>query len=575
MKPKSEVWPKPLKLDGPMNEILAKTYVSEYSSGHDVTAVFFNPDRDEFVAFEFERLSEIKHHRANKSLDPAIIDRIKDQMRKQFWPVDQVDHAYVESFYSDSWMSRLKPKSKQAKGYSHHECHCSVGFASAPFSSALVLSIDGGGDSTSFCAQKIKDGFFEETTYNHRYHFGYVYNIFSIGFSILKGTPMVDVAGKVMGLSAYGIKYKDQSRVQEMIESVKNSMDSGATGSFRNSGGNENWFTDFKHWRDQVFDRNNTEDQMAMAYAIQQGCQEKLIEIIRDHYIDAIRECGGNLILSGGVALNVLANEEVKRQFPDIRVWVPPCPDDRGLALGQMARRFIFWNARRPGTYGKFWHKLINEGYDFKYIGPYVEDINRMPAYVKKFKGRKTHSLEVARLLRLGKIIGMVQGRAEHGPRALGNRSILCDPSYPDMKDRLNAEVKFREWFRPFAPMCRLEEAPQHFVSRDYQDMDSMQFAVPVREESKEMLSAITHVDGTARLQTVRRSVHPRLHDLLTQFRQTGDHGVLLNTSFNVQGKPILNEISVALDMLKKTGLDHVVVYDEKDYWIFDAENIT
>ena len=155
--------------------------------------------------------------------------------------------------------------------------------------------------------------------------------------------------------------------------------------------------------------------------------------------------------------------------------------------------------------------------------------------------------------LKNGKIVGLIQGECEIGPRALGFRSILCDPSYPDMKDTLNAKVKFREWYRPFAPACRYEDAPKYFNSVNFENMECMSFVAEVKEEYKEQLQSITHVDNTARLQTVTKESNPFFYDLLTEW-----DGVLLNTSFNVQGKPILNTLKDAIDILNKTQLDYV-----------------
>lgn len=159
-----------------------------------------------------------------------------------------------------------------------------------------------------------------------------------------------------------------------------------------------------------------------------------------------------------------------------------------------------------------------------------------------------------------GKIVGVVRGNSEHGPRALGNRSILCNPAFPSMKDILNAKVKNREWYRPFAPVCRLEDASKYF------DMNWetrwMSFCPTVKPEWRDKLVSITHVDGTARVQTVTREQNPWLYDLLTEFEKKTGIGVLLNTSFNVNGKPILSRYSDALLVYDKTELDCLVLSD-------------
>jgi len=162
-----------------------------------------------------------------------------------------------------------------------------------------------------------------------------------------------------------------------------------------------------------------------------------------------------------------------------------------------------------------------------------------------------------AELIGKGKIIGWFQGRLEYGPRALGNRSILCNP-VGDMKDVLNANVKNREWYRPFAPVVRLEDASKYFDFPENAQSRHMTFIAEVRDEYKEVIPAVTHEDGTARLQTVTRHQNEFLYDLITEFSELSDHAVLLNTSFNVNGKPILSRLSDALEILQKTKLDAV-----------------
>jgi carbamoyltransferase len=159
-----------------------------------------------------------------------------------------------------------------------------------------------------------------------------------------------------------------------------------------------------------------------------------------------------------------------------------------------------------------------------------------------------------------GKIAGVVRGNSEHGPRALGNRSIICDPTKPNMKEILNDKVKHREWYRPFAPVVRLEDVSKYFEFEG--ESRWMGFCPKVREEWRDVLVSITHVDGTARVQTVTREQNEWLYDLLTEFEKKSGVGVLLNTSFNVDGKPILSTYQDALEVYNKTQLDGLVLSD-------------
>jgi carbamoyltransferase len=170
---------------------------------------------------------------------------------------------------------------------------------------------------------------------------------------------------------------------------------------------------------------------------------------------------------------------------------------------------------------------------------------------------------ETARLLADGKLIGWVQGRAEFGPRALGNRSILADPRDPGMKAHINERVKFREDYRPFAPSILHEHGPEYF--EDYRESPYMERALRFRPEAAARVPAVVHADGSGRLQTVKPAWNPRFHQLISAFHQLTGVPLLLNTSFNVMGKPIVHSVEDAVAVLMTTGLDALVIDD----WLF------
>ena len=156
----------------------------------------------------------------------------------------------------------------------------------------------------------------------------------------------------------------------------------------------------------------------------------------------------------------------------------------------------------------------------------------------------------------------MVYGDSEVGPRALGIRSIVCVPNIADMKDILNSKVKFREWYRPFAPFCKKEDAHKYFESRNFDNLEYMSYAPMVKKEYREKLPSITHADNTARLQTVTEESHPQFYEILTHFGEISETNVLLNTSFNIRGYPILSTIEDALYALNNTQMDYVIIED-------------
>jgi carbamoyltransferase len=253
--------------------------------------------------------------------------------------------------------------------------------------------------------------------------------------------------------------------------------------------------------------------------------------------------------ITGGCGLNILLNTRLVEEFNE-EVFVGPDPNDCGIALGLMLDKI------KP-----------KEAVDVTYSGTKLLDLDILADYLQttyqNFKGDILDIDTLVQDLSQGKIVGVARGRAEHGPRALGNRSIICNPSIPNMKDILNEKVKHREWYRPFAPVVRLEDVNKYF----HWDKESrwMSFCPKVKEEWREKLAAITHVDGTARVQTVTREQNEWLYDLLTKFEEKTGIGVLLNTSFNVDGKPILSTIRDAFTILEKTELDCLVI---ENYYI-------
>ena len=247
------------------------------------------------------------------------------------------------------------------------------------------------------------------------------------------------------------------------------------------------------------------------------------------------------LIVTGGCALNVLVNEKIKSRY-NRELYIPPNPHDGSLSLGHL-----------------FLYKKPDKQIDITYAGLPLLDRYNLQDYVDKYDAVRVNKKEIAQLIKDGKIIGLVYGDSEVGPRALGNRSIVCDPNIADMKDILNSKVKFREWYRPFAPFCKKEEAHKYFDSPNFENLEYMSYAPRVKVDT---LPSITHVDGTARLQTVTEKSHSHFYELLTEFGKISETNVLLNTSFNIRGYPILSTIDDALYALNNTDMDHVVIED-------------
>jgi carbamoyltransferase len=256
------------------------------------------------------------------------------------------------------------------------------------------------------------------------------------------------------------------------------------------------------------------------------------------------------LVLAGGVALNSVMNGRIVREGPFEDLYVMPGAGDNGTSIGAA---FYLWNT------------MLGRPRECVHDDPFVGNAYDDGAITKTLEAcglphERHDDIErfAAELLARGRMIGWFQGRMEFGPRSLGSRSILANPMLADTKEVLNARVKHREAFRPFAPACPVERMSEFFDSRV--ETPFMLKVCPVRPESRHLLPAITHVDGSARLQTVAAAHHPRFHGLLTEFGKLTGVPVLLNTSFNVMGEPIIESPIDAIRCFFSTGLDELIL---------------
>jgi carbamoyltransferase len=262
--------------------------------------------------------------------------------------------------------------------------------------------------------------------------------------------------------------------------------------------------------------------------------------------------------MAGGVALNSVANARVLRETPFEELYIQPAAGDSGGAVGAalFGYHMVLGRPRQFVMRHAYWGQEHTAGD----IDAFLRGQNVPHARVENddvLMARVVDALEA------GKVIGWFQGRSEWGPRALGNRSILADPRNPDMKDVVNTKIKFREPFRPFAPSVLVERADEYFELAEpsqHHPARYMLYVVGVKPSKRGVLPATTHVDGTARLQTVDREAAPRYHRLIETFGKATGVPVVLNTSFNLKGEPIVNTPAEALSTFSRCGMDMLVL---------------
>jgi carbamoyltransferase len=260
-----------------------------------------------------------------------------------------------------------------------------------------------------------------------------------------------------------------------------------------------------------------------------------------------------NLCMAGGVALNSVANGRIKKEIGFKNIFIQPAASDSGCSIGAATYAYTRLTGKRMTPLTDV------------YLGPSFSDVEVETALKNrdlKYTKEKEIEKKVAHLIAEGKIVGWFQGRMEFGPRALGSRSIIADPRRPDMKDRVNEAVKLREGFRPFAPSLLEDYQNDYLDMYSLNDSPYMLFVLPVKKNKQKLLPAITHVDGTARPQTVSKKINRKYWKVIDEFRKITGEAIILNTSFNVRGEPIVCTPDDAIRCFLDTDIDCLALHD-------------
>lgn len=425
--------------------------------------------------------------------------------------------------------------------YGHHLSHAAYACWSSPFRDAACLVVDGMGETGASAIFALRNGEISEVR-RHRgresigFYFGLVTDL--AGFDQAKGEEW-----KIMGLAPYGRPDPDLMALLRRLYRID---------------GTKLTFADAATVRGvsaEILARRPT-DALDQGWADLARCGQDVFAEMMEALLaeTAALVPSVNLVLAGGCALNSSFNGRIVGRHGFEQVFVPSAPADDGNAIGAA---WLAHSAANPEWRGQ-------GGPASPYLGSTVstEPLERMSAWEPRLKRLTPDEITTAtaRLLAEGKLVGWVQGRAEFGPRALGNRSILADPRPANAKDLLNAKVKYREAFRPFAPSILAEHGPDWF--ENYQDAPYMERTLVWKDAVRSRVPAVVHEDGTGRLQSVTAERNPRYHALISAFHELTGVPVLLNTSFNIMGKPILHTSEDAILMFYTSGLDALVVED-------------
>lgn len=445
----------------------------------------------------------------------------------------------------------------EVKNIEHHRSHLASAFFASPFDEAAILSIDGFGDFTSTMIATGKGNKVEvldTVIYPHSA------GIFYTSLTQYLGFPHYGDEYKVMGLAPYGEpKYVDE--LKKIILFKDNGLFELNTKYFKHAkeGVAMSWENGDPHI-DSIFSEElekllgparKKEDELTQKHKDIATSVQRVTEELIFHILNHLQKRTGlkNICIAGGVAQNSVANGKILEKTTFEHIYIPSAGHDAGTALGSALWLYnhILENDRLPAIYNAYTGaKSSNEEVEACLKSENIE--------YTKYNDEELLEI-VSDALVDGKVIGWFQGRAEFGPRALGHRSIIVDPRRTDAKELLNAKIKRRESFRPFAPSILEEYVSEYFEKTD--KVPFMEKVYPIKKEKHAEIPAVTHVDGTGRLQTVEKG--DRYYDLIEKFRQKTGTPILLNTSFN-ENEPIVNTPKEALDCYLRTEMDMLVM---------------
>ena len=524
---------------------------------------------------KFERLLSTFYQVAPKGLIPFI----------KSIPIWLKEKLFLRKLIFDNLKEiepSLKKKDLNLLFTEHHISHAASSFYPSNLDESAILTIDGVGE---WCTASICKGEDKKIELIKELHFPHSVGLLYSAFTYYLGFRVNSGEYKLMGLAPYGIENSEETKL--FIKKIKSEIvDIKKDGSiflnqkyFKYTYGlrmiKENMFKSLFGFNIREEEEEITQTHCNIALAIQKVTEEIVIKMVKE---TKRLTNSKNLCLSGGVALNCVANGKIDELNLFDNIYIQPASVDAGGSLGgALAINHMYYDCNR--SYSKDYDLMKGS-----YLGPYYTD-KEILITNKKYKAVYEHifsfeelSMKVASLISEGNVIGWFQGRSEFGPRALGNRSILADPRNPEMQKKLNLKIKYREGFRPFAPSVLEEDYSEYFEGETLSPYMLMvkkiqqKIKVEIQQNYWELnywdklytkrskLQSITHVDFSARIQTVSKKTNPRYWGLINKFKKITKVGILVNTSFNVRGEPIVNSPEDAFKCFMNTEMDYLVI---------------
>lgn len=524
---------------------------------HDYNVALVETGSGRIAMAEAERFSRIKHHTIQPGEDlMGPIDRVCADLGVKPRQIEAVVFGHTDDFPCKAEFRKLFPKAVFAE-VDHHRAHAAGAFFSSGFDEALVVSLDGFGDGASALVARGSGTKLEELARtDDRNSFGLEY----LRATFHLGLGGYGAEGKTQGLAPYGkptlfdaymkeIGIAADGRIELSAALQSQSSDLSAGGGYLNTQILTNAFLDDLGPR-RIVPEPLTDAHYDLAASIQKVLEEVLSRLCA---WGRERTGLGRLVLSGGVSMNSSANGVLLRSGGFDAIYALPMASDRGIGLGA-ALHYVHEVLGVPRFF-TLDHVFYGGAYDDKRAQKAMKKAGLIVREVKD-----PHA-EAAQALSEGKIVGWMQGRSELGARALGHRSILADPRKAEMKDIINDRVKHREWFRPFAPAVLAERAHDYFVFPEgVADLSLMTFTVEATPLAAEQAPATVHVDNTARVQVVDGRRNPNFHKVISGFAERTGVPVVLNTSFNDKGEPIVETPEDAVRTFLNADMDVLII---------------
>jgi carbamoyltransferase len=480
----------------------------------------------------------------------AVLDRLKNARK--------VASLEEEFFQLDNTVDKAVIKSKIHQ-VEHHRSHLASAFFASPFEESALLSIDGSGDFTTTMTGIGKGNQIEVLD---SVDFPHSAGLFYTAFTQLLGFPHYGDEYKVMGLAPYGEpKYVD--KLKEVLLFGDNGLFTLNLKYFRSaksgivSYGDDHIPVVAPLYSEALVEKfgavRKKEEPLSQYHKDMAASIQRVTEELIFHILNHLQKKTGlnNICIAGGVAQNSVANGKLTRNTGFKNVYIPSAGHDAGISMG--AALYVYNQIKQQPRSEPIWSAYTGSRFSNEEIEQYLQSRN---ISYKRYADDELYEKVAEQLINAG-VVGWFNGRAEFGPRALGARSILADPRRSDAKDLLNAKIKRRESFRPFAPSILKEYVSEYFEVTD--EVPFMEKVFPIKKEKQALIPAVTHADGTGRLQTVDKVVTPRYYKLIETFGKKTGVPILLNTSFN-ENEPIVNSPHDALECYLRTSMDMLVL---------------